>query len=164
MGKFKDDNGKTRIGTFLKDLGDIGDPILTAVGNATGFKALNTISDMITTSTEISDQNKQEAISLLQLDREDLSNARSNNTEIQKSQFSSWMAKNVPFILDLFIGIIWGAMTIFIVAKYFKLVDNVNVDFTGVLGIYAAVTGQFSAIVQFHRGSSAGSKMKDFIK
>jgi len=164
MGEFKEEHGKTRVGAFLKNIGNIADPILKAVGNLTGFEALNVISDLIVTDKELSAEQKQEAVSLIQLDRADLINARENNTLIQESQFSSWMDKTIPFIIDLFILMIWGALTMFILAKYFHLVTATNIDMSPILGIYAGVTGLATQIVSYHRGSSAGSKMKDLLK
>ena len=164
MGKHKERTGKSRAEVFLKGLGSVGKPLLDIAGDLTGFKALNVISDAIVTDKNLADYEKQELINLIQLDRQDLINTRNTNAEIQKSEFSSWMAKNVPFLLDLFVFAIWGGLTLFIVAKFFNLVDNENkIDMTGILGIYAGVTGLATQVMSYHRGSSAGSKLKDFL-
>jgi len=165
MGVHKDKIGKSRVGVFLEGLGDVGKPLLKVAGSLTGIEALNVLSDSITTSKELSQEAKKEAVSLLTLDREDLINARESNTEIQKAQFSSWMAKNIPFCIDIFILFIWGAITIFIIAKSLNLIsESIKVDLSIVLGMYSGVTALATQIVSYHRGSSAGSKMKDFIK
>jgi hypothetical protein len=165
MGKHKEEQGKSRVGVFLNGLGDVAKPLLAAASNLPGFEALNIISDLIVTDKSLNEEQKKQAISLIQLDRQDLINARNTNADIQASEFSSWMAKNVPFIIDIFIMGIWGVMTIFIIAKALNLTTvGENVDLSTVLAIYSGVIALATQIVSYHRGSSAGSKMKDFLK
>ena len=169
MGKFKDEHGKTRVGKLLKGFKDKGLPIADKVfdvaGDLTGIEALNKVSELIVTDKELSEAEKAISIKAVNADIEDLANARKLTSDIQSFQFASWMAKNIPYLIDCFILLIWGAMTIFILGKALKLVDTDNSsDFTVVLGIYAGVTGLATQIVAFHRGSSQGSRMKDFIK
>ncbi len=89
----------------------------------------------------------------------DTQNARDDNAKIQESPNASWLAKNVGYILDLFLGTIWGSITITIIAKAFKLV-GAEIDWTTILSIYSTVTALFGTSLNFHRGSSAGSKAK----
>lgn len=89
----------------------------------------------------------------------DTQNARDDNAKIQESDKASWMAKNVGYILDLFTSIIWGSLTLIIIGKAFKLVGN-DVDWSTVLSIYSTVTAIFMTCLNFHRGSSAGSRDK----
>ena len=161
MGKFKDENGKTRIGTFLKSLGSVGDDILNIAGDLTGIEALNTIGDAIGKSDAIDKEMKNAAFNLIMQDLEDIKNARETSVRIQESQNSSWMAKNMPFIYDSFILGIWGFMTIYILLRWMGIItDNTNIDMTGLLGIYSGVTSLATLIITFHRGSSSGSKEK----
>lgn len=164
MGKFKDQHGKTRVGNFLKGLGNIADPILETVGDLTGIEALNKVSDLIVTDKELSNIQKQEALSHLRMDYEDISNARKLSSDIQKSQFSSWLAKNVPYIIDIFVLIIWGSITLFLVAKAMKWIEANSIDWTPLLGIHSGVTALATQIISFHRGSSSGSRLKDLVK
>jgi len=79
--------------------------------------------------------------------------------KIQESDKASWLAKNVGYILDLFLGLIWGTVTIFIIAKAFKVIHN-DADMTAVLSIYGTITAVFMISLQFHRGTSKGSEDK----
>lgn len=90
----------------------------------------------------------------------DTASARDANARIQESEKASFWAKNTAYFLDVFIGLIWGTMTIFIGCKALKLVDNVNADMTAVLSLYSTVTAIFMINVNFHRGSSIGSQNK----
>ncbi len=89
----------------------------------------------------------------------DTQDARANNTKIQESDKASWLAKNVGYILDLFLGLIWGSITVFIVGKALKIVDS-NADMTAVLSIYGTITAVFMMTMSFHRGTSKGSEDK----
>ena len=89
----------------------------------------------------------------------DTQDARMNNTKIQESEKASWLAKNVGYMLDLFLGLIWGTVTIFIIAKAFKVIHN-DADMTAVLSIYGTITAVFMISLQFHRGTSKGSEDK----
>lgn len=90
----------------------------------------------------------------------DVQDSRNANARIQESDKASWWAKNTAYFLDVFVGLIWGTMTLFLIAKALNLVDNVNADLTAVLSIYTTVTAIFMISMNFHRGSSAGSKAK----
>jgi len=89
----------------------------------------------------------------------DVDSARSANTHIQESDKASWMAKNIAYIIDIFIAFIWGAFTLYLAAIAAKLMDS-NADMTGLLSIYSTVTAVFMITVNFHRGTSKGSDEK----
>ncbi len=88
-------------------------------------------------------------------DNQNTANARENNTKVQESDKSSWLAKNTPFILDflaVFSVFILGCGLLFIEIP----VDNiqiVNIMFGTLLGIMGTV-------YNYHRGSSKGSNEK----
>jgi hypothetical protein len=91
----------------------------------------------------------------------DVADARSSNVQIQNSQTSSWLSKNVAYCLDIFVLLIWGTMTVYIVCKFLNIIKSQQgVDFSGVLGLYAGVTALATQIIGFHRGSSKGSEDK----
>jgi hypothetical protein len=97
----------------------------------------------------------------------DTANAREMNSKLQESSNASWLSKNLPYFIDLFILMIWGFMTIYIVLRWLGFIEATknNVDMTGILGIYSGVTALATMILQFHRGSSQGSQRKtDIIK
>ena len=74
---------------------------------------------------------------------------------------TSWMSENIAFIIDLVVILVWAAMTVYIIAHFFGIIKaQVGVDLSGVLGIYAGVTGLATQVLSFHRGSSKGSEEK----
>lgn len=158
--------GKTKIGRLLQKIGNVGKPILEVLSETPvpGARLLGRVADMIKTSDEIDEEQKKELLDAVRIDLQDLANARKHGAEIQKSQFSSWMAKNIPYIIDVFILLIWGGLTFYIVVAAIKLVNAEDVDFPVILGIYSGVTALATQVVSFHRGSSAGSRLKDIMK
>lgn len=162
---FKERTGKTRVGKMLQDMGDVAKPILGVLSKTgiPGSQILAQVSESIKTSTQLRQEEKQQLLEAINLDLADLANARDSAVDIQQSQFSSRMAKNVPYFLDLFIMLIWGKMTIFIIAKAFNLIQDGQIDWAPILGIYSGVTALATQVISFHRGSSQGSRIKDLI-
>jgi len=69
MGDYKDKHHKTRVGQFLSSIGSpLAKTVLSIVGSATGITQLGTLADSIRTSKDISDDNKQQALELLEMD------------------------------------------------------------------------------------------------
>lgn len=102
MGQYKDENGTTRVGDLLRNLGDVGKPILKAAAGLTGQAWLGNIADGITTSKEIKEEQKILAFEMLKLDNSDAADDRKNVTDRWKSDMTSdsWLSKNVrPMIL-----------------------------------------------------------------
>ncbi len=91
-------------------------------------------------------------------DNQNTANARENNTKVQESDKSSWLAKNTPFVLDflaVFAVFMLGCGLLFIEIP----ADNiqiVNIMFGSLLGIMGTV-------YNYHRGSSKGSTEKQDI-
>ena len=94
---------------------------------------------------------------MIALDNANTASARDMNSKIQGDK-PTWMAKNMAYLIDLFVCIIWGGFTFYITARVFHLdVVDQKIDLAPVLGIYAGVCTQFGIILNFHRGSSQGS-------
>lgn len=89
----------------------------------------------------------------------DTQSARDTNVKIQDSERASWLSKNIAYLLDGFLGLIWGIVTIFIVGKALKIIDN-PVDMTAILSIYGTITAVFMTVINFHRGTSRSSEEK----
>lgn len=102
----------------------------------------------------------QQASDIYQAELKDMQSARDANARIQESDKASFWAKNTAYFLDVFLGLIWGSVTIFLFAKALKLVDSANADMTAVLSLYSTVTAIFGVCLNFHRGTSAGSQAK----
>lgn len=166
MGSFKEENGKTRVGKILQDLGDAGKPILKILSKAPipGASLLGDVADAITTSKEIDEATKQQLLHAVSMDLQDLAHARESNTKIQETQFASWMAKNIPYCIDIFIFLVWGGLTFWLAAKMLNIVDADGVDMSGIWGMYSGVTALATQVLSFHRGSSMGSRLKDIFK
>jgi hypothetical protein len=87
------------------------------------------------------------------IDVDNTKNARDSNTKIQESQYASFLAKNAAYIIDFVIVI---ATVLLITLMYFKGVptENKEIAFTAV----GALLTMCGTILNFHRGSSSGSK------
>ncbi len=101
-----------------------------------------------------------EANKVYEAELKDIQSARDANARIQESDKASWWAKNTAYFLDVFIGLVWGSITIFIAGKALKLV-GASVDMTGILSLYSTVTAVFMICINFHRGTSRSSQEKD---
>lgn len=174
MGDHKDKTGKTKIGKILqgisKAIPELAVDVFNVVTSANPFGvAMDTLRGKLAGKETglTGDKFNEELNNISENDKElflaalaDVADARNSNVKIQESQFASWMAKNVPYILDLFVMLIWGSMTIFIIAKAINLVNDDSIDWTAILGIYSGVTALATQVLSFHRGSSQGSKDK----
>jgi len=90
MSNHKDRIGKSRAGVFLESLGDVSKPLLKVAGSLTGIEALNVLSDSITTSTQLSNEQKEKALNLLKIDLEETSKRWEHD-----SKSDSWLPKNI---------------------------------------------------------------------
>ena len=92
---------------------------------------------------------------LVELDNANTASARDMNAKIQESSSASWLAKNTAYALD--VGIV--AATIFLAwFAFMKGVPDANKELVYMaLGSLITMSG---TILNFHRGSSQGSKDK----
>lgn len=97
------------------------------------------------------------AQSEIEIHLKDVQDARDTNARIQETVNAGWLAKNVAYCLDILLCLVWSTCTVYILAKALKLVQD-NTDMTIVLSIHGTITAVFMTIVNFHRGTSAGSK------
>ena len=100
----------------------------------------------------------QEAIERLSVERleaelGDISNARDNNAIIQQSDKSSWLAKNLPYVLDAIMVVSFFVGLLMIMYKVVPQ-ENKELFYTG----FGLLGGYVSTVMNFHRGSSSGSK------
>lgn len=89
----------------------------------------------------------------------DTQDARNANAQIQNSDKASWLAKNVGYIIDLFLTALWGTVTIILFLKIFKIAAQ-DVDMVSLMALHGTVTAVFMTVVNFHRGTSKGSEDK----
>ncbi len=91
----------------------------------------------------------------------DTENARDSNVKIQESDKASWLSKNVAYMMDIFIMLLWGTLTSYLLIVMLKIVQKEQgVDYTAVTAIWGAVTAVATTVINFHRGSSRGSEDK----
>ena len=89
------------------------------------------------------------------LDAANTSNARDMNSKIQESANAAWLAKNAAYILDFAIV---SATIIMTWIVFFKGVPTENKEIA-YMAIGSLIT-MCGTVLNFHRGSSAGSKSK----
>lgn len=155
-------NGK--LHAFLKDkapqvidkigelAGKSGIPIVSQIGNVVDIM----IPDMKEEIQPLIDDYEQNDLPLILAD---LANARAMNIEIQNSDKASWMAKNIAYIIDIMLSTVWSFVTFYLVGKAMNLIKDQS-DLTAVLSIYSTITAVFMVTLNFHRGTSQGSKDK----
>lgn len=137
MGKYKEDNGTTRVGDLLRGLGDIGKPILEAASSLTGNEWLSSISNSITTSKELKEEQKQAALSLYIEDLKDVQSARDNETLRDSDENSSWLSKNIHEMIAIVITVSW------IVTWFIEIDQDIRLQITSaVMLIYGYLYGR----------------------
>lgn len=91
---------------------------------------------------------------------DDIQNAREHANRKLFNTKVPLLVKITPTIIDFFIIAVWGLLTIFLVIKSFGVFKS-SVDVSLIMGIWAGVTGMATTILNYHRGSSQGSKDKN---
>ena len=142
--------------------------LATAVAGPMGGMAVKMIAEKLgvePTEQAVADHlthNPQDAVKLQEIDLEKLkadhantADARKMNAEIQLSTAASFMAKNTAYIIDF---VIVGATIIMTWLLFFKGVPDENKELAYMaFGSLLTLSG---TVVNFHRGSSQGSKDK----
>lgn len=104
---------------------------------------------------------QSDATKQLELELKDVADARSSNVQLQTSEKVPLFNKLVPYAIACFTGLIWGGMTVYVIATMLNIIKrDPSVNFEGVLGIYAGLTGTFGIILNFFFGSSKSSEDK----
>lgn len=91
----------------------------------------------------------------------DTESARNANVSLQTSDKTPLFNKVVPYAIACFTAIIWGGMTVYVIGSMLNIIKrDPGVNFEGVLGVYAGLTGTFMVVLNFFFGSSKGSEDK----
>ena len=110
---------------------------------------------LLAAQVEMEKQHADEKASLLL----DVQNARNTNATIQVAEKASWLSKNIPYVLAIFMTAIWGGATAFTFDKMFLAPPLTN---TGPIALmYGGVSSLFGTILSFYFGSTHSSKNKD---
>ncbi len=111
MGKFKDKNGKTKIGKFLQGIAKVGPGVLKFAGNLTGINALEKLGKALDKDTEMSEVDKAAAKAILEFEIQEMQEITKRHAADMASD--SWLSKNIrpmtliALVLSL---IIWVAL------------------------------------------------------
>tara|TARA_R110000782_G_scaffold88259_2_gene170440 strand:+ start:563 stop:1024 length:462 start_codon:yes stop_codon:yes gene_type:complete len=151
MGSYKDKNGTTKIGDFLRGAAP---HILDVVGDVLPDKgALGIIKNLISKDDKLTPSQKVEALELIKIDLENTKDAR----DLQKValQQDDLFSKRFVYYLAIFWSVISSCY--FFLATFTEVVNEEMADI--ILGfLLGTVAG---SIINFFFGSSSGSKEKD---
>lgn len=115
-------------------------------------------SELLSAQIEIEKMHEAEKEALLA----DVQSARSANANIQQAEKASWLAKNIPYCLAIFMTVIWGTCTIYILFRMLGLVEiDPKADMTAIMAMYTGISGLYAGILSFYFGSTHSSKDKD---
>jgi hypothetical protein len=136
--------------------GPLGGVAITALANKFGVSdSVDAVAKAIAGDPKAAEKLQELELEMAKLDMANTADARKMNSEIQSSTTASWLAKNIAYVID--VAIIAGALTMtFVVFIVGVPEQNKSMAFTA-LGSLWTLTG---TVVNFHRGSSAGSKAK----
>jgi len=136
--------------------GPLGGMAITALANKFGVSdSVDAVAKAIAGDPKAAEKLQELELEMAKLDMANTADARKMNSEIQNSTTASWLAKNIAYVID--VSIIAGALTMtFVVFIVGVPEQNKSMAFTA-LGSLWTLTG---TVVNFHRGSSAGSKAK----
>ena len=136
--------------------GPLGGAAVTALASKFGVSdSVDAVAKAIAGDPKAAEKLQELELEMAKLDMANTADARKMNSEIQSSTTASWLAKNIAYVID--VAIIAGALTMtFVVFIVGVPEQNKSMAFTA-LGSLWTLTG---TVVNFHRGSSAGSKAK----
>ena len=123
MGKYKDKNGTTKVGDFLRGVKDVAPDILNLAGNITGIEVLGVLGDKIKGSDTLTPIEKETALKLLEIDKAEMEEVTKRWQADLNSDNS--LSKNVRPIVMMFLTV---SMAVFIIVdssfKDFKVRED----------------------------------------
>ena len=157
MGKFKEENGKTRIVMVLKKTAP---HLLVVVGDIIpDAGVLGIIKNVILNDKTISQDDKEEALELLKMDLEDIKSARLMYQETGHVMADDIAKRVIKWNL---VGV---AIAIIIEVGSVMVIDDkvlIAIISGAIGGVTTALLQERQQIINFFFGSSRGSKEKDF--
>ena len=136
--------------------GPLGGAAVKAIADKLGVEdSLAAVTSALESNPELALKLKEIDLKELELHNANTDSARKMNAEIQNSASASWLAKNTAYALDL--GIV--SATVFLAwFAFMKGVPEQNKELVYMaLGSLITMSG---TVLNFHRGSSQGSKDK----
>ena len=160
MGKYKDKNGTTKVGDFLRGVKDIAPDILNLAGNITGIEVLGVLGDKIKGSDTLTAVEKETALHLLEMDMAELKDVQSarNMYSSTDHDLADYVAKRV---INYNLWVVLIAIVIEIISVIF-INDKVLIAIiSGAIGsATTALLQERQQVISFLFGSSRGSKEK----
>ena len=104
MGDYKDKNGQTKVGSFLRKIKDVAPSVLDVAANITGIDQLKILSKAIKGSNTISAEDKETALALLKMDMDEMKEITKRWESDMVSD--SWLSKNVRPMALIFLTFI----------------------------------------------------------
>lgn len=156
MGKFKDENGKTRIGSILRDIGKIVPDVLDVATSGGPLEMLSKARELIVNKSNVSEEDKavmlakiETAARLEEARLNDVANARSREVELAK-------AGKKDYLMPIVGVFIMGLVSVVVYSVFF--LELVNKDLAHFIA--GEVIGFGSALIFYYYGTSKSSKDK----
>ena len=148
--KFKE----TKVGKFLKDKAP---KILDTVGDVLPDKGvLGIVKNIISTDKTLTIQDKEELYKLIELDIQDIADARAREVNIVTSDSAPLINKIIGPCLAI---IVISLTFILFYMVMFKKITSVEKDI--LIYVLGALTSYVGMVLSYYFGSSSGSKSKD---
>jgi len=151
---YKERNGTTRAGDFLRSIKGVAPDILNLAGSVTGFSLLNKLGDAISKTDTISPEDKEIALELLKIDIGDVQDAR----DLQKVALQQDDLFSKRFIYYLTIAVFLFSAGIVILLFFIEMPEQNRDVVNFILGVVVG-TG-LTGVFNYFYGSSQGSKDK----
>jgi hypothetical protein len=136
--------------------GPLGGAAVSAIANRLGVSdSVEAVAKAIAGDPAAAAKLQELELEYAKLDMANTANARDMNSKIQESANASWVAKNAAYVLDFAIV---SATIIMTWIVFFKGVPVENKEIA-YMAIGSLIT-MCGTVLNFHRGSSAGSKSK----
>ena len=136
--------------------GPLGGAAVSAIANRLGVgDSVEAVAKAIAGDPQAAQKLAEMELEYAKLDMANTASARDMNSKIQESSNASWVAKNAAYILDFAIV---SATIIMTWIVFFKGVPVENKEIA-YMAIGSLIT-MCGTVLNFHRGSSAGSKSK----
>jgi hypothetical protein len=136
--------------------GPLGGAAVSAIANRLGVgDSVEAVAKAIAGDPAAAAKLQELELEYAKLDMANTANARDMNSKIQESANAAWIAKNAAYILDFAIV---SATIIMTWIVFFKGVPSENKEIA-YMAIGSLIT-MCGTVLNFHRGSSAGSKSK----
>jgi len=148
--KFKE----TKVGKFLKDKAP---KILDTVGDVLPDNGvLGVVKNIISTDKTLTTQDKEELYKLIELDMQDIANARAREVSVVTSDSAPLINKIIGPCLAI---IVISLTFILFYMVMFKKITSVEKDI--LIYVLGALTSYVGMVLSYYFGSSSGSRHKD---